>query len=64
MRNILIGIVIGVFLTLATAATASSLKPKIVGGSGTLEGVEVQDIDGDKICEDPYWYEDGIISCA
>lgn len=64
MRNILIGILIGVSLTIATAATANSLKPKIVGGPGILEGVEVLDNNGDQVCEEPFWTEDGTISCA
>lgn len=68
MRNILIGIVagflIGVSLALVTVTTASSIKPKIVGGSGVLENIEVHDVNGDKMCEDPFWYEDGTISCA
>ena len=63
MKKIFIGILIGVSLSFGIHAVASG-GPEIVGGDGNLEGYEVLDRNGDRVCEDPFVSKDAkVIAC-
>lgn len=52
MRNLLIGALLGIFLTSAWSVTAKKNGPEIRGESGTLNYEIV--IDGEVVCSDPW----------
>lgn len=59
-----LGVVMGLSIGGATAISALTAAPRIVGGSGYLSGYEVVDDDGDEICTDPYvWTATREIEC-
>lgn len=52
MRNLIIGMLLGVFLTTAFGVSASISKPRIIGDSGPLNYAVV--IDGEVACVRPW----------
>jgi hypothetical protein len=55
MKNLLIGLVLGILLSSVITVGAGVAGSKIIG-SGYLTGVDVTDDDGDTICSDPFYY--------
>lgn len=65
MRNLIIGLLIGIALTYSVSTIAKTDDPKISGPSGIIKGVEVLGMNGKALCHDPWYYEASkTISCV
>ena len=56
IRSFLFGFIFGAALLASFHAIAADEKPRIIGPDGVLEGLEVTNFHGDRVCEDPYYY--------
>lgn len=63
MRNLIIGLLLGIGLTLSASALAGDDTLKITG-SGRMTNTEVIGVDGKRACIDPYYYGEGkVVHC-